>query len=368
MTVEVALLHRLPQPPRRVAVLRPGRMGDFLCATPALRALRHALPGAEIIFIALPYAEELVARSRVLDRFACFPGFPGIAEQFFEARRCTSFLDAMQRQEFDLAIQLYGSGAYSNPFALLLGARFTAGFVSEGEGPGRLDAAYPWRPGLHEIRRLLEFVEFLGAPARGEQTEFPLWPQDHSAADLLLSEARPPLIGVHASAMDQTRQWPAERFAAAANLLQDEIGGTIVAIGGEPQQRDAHKVASLLHGPWLDLSGKTSVAVLGAVIARLNLLLTNDSGPAHLAYALGTPAVTIFGATQPEIWGPLTPAPARLLAHPVPCRPCGAPDCSIGYQCLAGVSAAQAAEAGLDLLRRSRYVPSPLSLWERGRG
>ena len=74
--VEEGLLHKLPHMPRRVAIFRPGRMGDFVCATPALRALRLAMPEAEITYIALAYSEELVERSDSLDRFALFPAFP----------------------------------------------------------------------------------------------------------------------------------------------------------------------------------------------------------------------------------------------------------------------------------------------------
>ena len=112
------LLARLPAPPRKVALLRASRIGDFLCATPAFRALRAALPGAQITMITLPLLQGLVARSPRLDRYVAFPGFPGIAEQFFDARRTLAFFAAMQAERFDLAIQMQGSGVYSNPFTL----------------------------------------------------------------------------------------------------------------------------------------------------------------------------------------------------------------------------------------------------------
>jgi ADP-heptose:LPS heptosyltransferase len=159
--------------------------------------------------------------------------------------------------------------------------------------------------------------------------------------------------------MDKTRTWPPDRFAQAAGRLQNAVGGTIVLLGGEPQREDAQAVARHLRGRSIDLSGRTTVPVLGAVISRLALLLTNDSGPAHIGYALGTPTVTIFGATEPEIWGPVTPAPARLLSHPIACRPCNSPDCSIGYRCLAAVSVDEVVEAGLELLSFAHPGPLP---------
>src|SRR5579883_612618 len=193
------LLARLPAP-RRVALVRVSRLGDFICATPAFRALRAALPEAEITLIGLPFARELVARSRQLDRFAPFPGFPGMAEQFFDARRAAAFLRRMQRERFDLAVQMHGSGVYSNPFTLLLGARATAGFVRPGDPSGRLDAALPLPDELPEIERLLALVTFLGAPAHGATPEYPLWPADHAAAERLLARLTRPLIRLHPAA------------------------------------------------------------------------------------------------------------------------------------------------------------------------
>src|SRR5437763_2445351 len=117
------LVSRLTEMPRKVVLLRASRIGDFLCSTPAFRALRMALPGAEISMITLPLLQELVTRSPHLDRFIAFPGFPGIAEQLFDARRALQFFQEMQDEQFDLAVQMQGTGSYSNPFMLLLGPR-----------------------------------------------------------------------------------------------------------------------------------------------------------------------------------------------------------------------------------------------------
>jgi hypothetical protein len=126
----------------------------------------------------------------------------------------------MQAEQFDLAIQMQGSGVYSNPFTLMLGARFTAGFIRPGDPPGRLDAALPFPEG-HEARRNLALLAHIGipigsaspeGPARdAARTEFPLWPADHTAAEECLAEAPRPWIGIHTSARDATRRWPVER-------------------------------------------------------------------------------------------------------------------------------------------------------------
>lgn len=357
MPLKSGFLARLPEPPRKVVVLRTNRIGDFILATPALRALRAALPRAQITFIGLPFLRDLVARTPHLDRFVEFPGFPGMAEQFFEAGKVLRFFAAMQDEAFDLAIQLNGSGVYSNPFVLMLGARWTVGWVRAGEGPGPLDAALPAPETGHEIDRVLSLPLFLGAGEQGRLTEFPLQQEDRQAADELLEGAAVPrasiLIGVHPGAREMTKRWPPQRFALAAAALQRRHGGLVLVVGG-PDEREiaaeTHAALAASRCPAVDLAGRTTLPALGALIDRMAVLLTNDSGPAHIAYALGTPAVTVFGGTDPSRWGPPLERRFVALTNPVSCWPCPhwvCPPEAAGYdrQCLDGISVDRVVDA-----------------------
>ena len=198
------LLCRLLHQPHKIVILRASRIGDFICATPAFRALRTALPEAEISLITLPMLQACAARLSYFDKIVLFPGFPGIAEQFFDARRTTRFFQAMQDEHFDLAIQMQGTGVYSTPFLLFLGAKVTAGFVRPGDSAGLLDAALPYPQQQHEVQTVLALTSFLGIPAQGEAIEFPLWPQDRLEAQALLAGAQPPFIGLHPAARDRS--------------------------------------------------------------------------------------------------------------------------------------------------------------------
>jgi ADP-heptose:LPS heptosyltransferase len=351
------LLARLRPAPRKVGLLRASRLGDFVCATPAFRSLRRALPDAEIVLAALPAMAPLVARLPHLDRIIPFPGAPGIAEQLFDPAQMDRSYSLGQAEKFDLVIQMHGSGVFSNPIALGLGGRVTAGFVRPGEAPGGLDAGLPFPAGLHEVQKLLELCRFLGAESAGEKLEFPIWVEDAGAADELLAPAEPPLIGVHAGAEAVTKRWDPRRFARAAARLSTSLGGTVVLLGAEAGGTDDPLQSESAGAKVVDLRSRTSIPVLGAVISRLAVLLTNDSGPAHIAYATRTASVTIFGGTSPSEWGPGDRCRHRVLAHPVECRPCDFQTCPIGYECLRRITVeevVQAAELALKSTRQDR--------------
>ncbi|MGI0486670.1 glycosyltransferase family 9 protein [Pantanalinema rosaneae CENA516] len=309
------LLDHLPQVPKKVVLVRASRIGDFVCATPAFRALRHALPTAEISLVAMPFMAELVERSPHLDRLIAFPGFPGMAEQFFAADRVLTFLQQMQAERFDLAIQLHGSGVYSNPFTLMMGAQTTAGFIRPGDAAGCLDAAFPMPEHWHEIRRVLAIVNFLGIPSCGEELEFPLASTDRQVAAQLLTNLADPLIGLHPTAGDVSKQWSVDRFIQVGRRLQQRCGGTVVTIGSQASWQLAEQVTQGIGQTAVNLAGKTSLSVLGAVLDHLSVLITNDSGPAHIAYARQIPTVTLFGHTQPEVWGALRSTPQVRHCH-----------------------------------------------------
>ncbi len=347
------LLHRLPDPPRKVVIVRASRIGDFICATPALHTLRKALPGAEISLIGLPFVRDLAERSPSIDRFIEFPGFPGMAEQFFDARRALGFFRRMQAESFDLAIQMNGSGVYSNPFTLMLGARVTAGFVRPGDSPGRLDAAFPFPERGHEVDRLLALVSFLGASPAGTAMEFPLLDSDHNAARRLVQQWDHPLIGLHPSAREATKRWSPDRFAQVGDLLQKHHGGTIVLIGSSEERELTEYVARRVTTSCLNLAGQTSLGVLGAVIKRMSVLVTNDSGPAHIAYALRTPTIAIFGGTDTSRWGPPNSWQFRVIVNRVACWPCDYSECPVGYKCLEGITVNQVVSEAEQILGTS---------------
>jgi ADP-heptose:LPS heptosyltransferase len=149
-----------------------------------------------------------------------------------------------------------------------------------------------------------------------DQTEFPLGDADHRAAKELLSNLSRPLIGLHPAAADAYKCWPPDLFAAVGKALQQTYGGTLLVLGNQDSWALAQSIVDEVGERAVNLSGHTALPILGATIARLSILVSNDSGPAHIAYALHIPSVTLFRQTDPVIWGPLPTNPS-LSCHRV---------------------------------------------------
>ena len=291
-------------PVRRIAVLRALFLGDVLCATPALRALYHRFPEAEITLIGLPWAAELVDRLPYLHRLDPFPGYPGLPEVAVDPEPTAAWLAAARTTPFDLAIQMHGSGQISNGFVSDLGARLTLGYRSGRDD--RLTAALPWVEEEHEVRRWLRLVALLGASDESTTIDWPVTLHEQErAASLLAGLWDGPLIGLHAGAKDQARRWPPERFAALGDLLAERFGARIVLTGAASERAITGAVQAAMRAPVLNLTGETDLGVFAAVIAQLDLLVTNDTGASHLAAATGTRSVVLFGPSNPDQWAPL---------------------------------------------------------------
>jgi ADP-heptose:LPS heptosyltransferase len=295
----------------RVAIFRalPG-LGDFLCMVPALRALRGARPDVEVVLIGLREAAPLAARyNAYIDRFLPFPGFPGLPERRPDVRRLPGFLASVQAADLDLAVQLHGSGELTNPIVCLFGARRVAGHYRPGSPPADAARFLPWRHDASEIRRSLRLMAHLGWSSDDESLEFPLDAAgDEEIESLATGPAaatlRAPFACLHPGAASASRRWPASEFAEVGDGLA-RAGLEVVITGSEAERDLAKQVVQAMHAPALDLSGRTSLDGLGALLRRAAVLVSNDTGVAHLADALRVPSVVIFTDSSADRWGPL---------------------------------------------------------------
>ena len=340
-------------PIERIAVFRALVLGDLLCATPALRALKAAWPNAELMLIGLPGAQELAARLPQVDRFEPFCGFPGLPERRPDLDALPALITRLRARPADLLVQLHGSGGIVNPLLACFGARRVAGFVDPGEYCAEPALHTVWPRTGHEIARLLHLIDSLGLPRCGRHLDFPVQQQDRRA----LADAVPelglgaPIACVHVGAQLPSRRWLPERFAAVADRLA--AAGFRVVLTGTPDEAPLIRtVQQHMRSAALDLGGRTTLWTLGALLERARLLVCNDTGVQHVAAALGTPSIAVSSGADVARWAPLDATRHRVLWADAACRPCGHRECPTAHECARGVSVDAVVAAALALLRQ----------------
>lgn len=327
---------------KRVCVFRALQIGDMLCAVPALRALRTALPQARITLVGLPWARDFVSRfHRYIDDFICFPGAVGLPEQNPAAPAAAeTFYRCMTDGEFDLALQMHGDGRLSNEIVARFGARLAVGFCPSETGCLSEGRFIPYPVGDPEIRRLLRLISFLGLPLCGEELEFPITTEEQQRAEQLLQEhglRRHAYVCIHPGARAAARRWFPERFAAVADNLAKR-GLRVVLSGSADELELTRRVAKTMCSPSLNVVGVLTLGEMAALFAAARLLICNDTGVSHMAAALHVPSVVVFTGSSPQRWAPLDSVRHRVVSVSVPCRPCTHTECPIGHSCADGVT------------------------------
>ncbi|MEX5718975.1 glycosyltransferase family 9 protein [Geodermatophilus maliterrae] len=350
----------------RIAVLRANWLGDLVLTLPALAALRAAYPDAEMTYLGAPWHPDLMdGRPGPWDRVVVVPPWPGVrdapgaARDSAEVRR---FLAAQRREGYDLALQLHGGGGNSNPFVAGLGARVTAG--ARDTGAPALDRWLPYAHEQHEVLRCLEVVGLVGAAPVTLEPRLAVTPEDAAAAAGVLPPGPEPLVALHAGANDPRRRWPAASFAALAGVLAGE-GARVALVGsGDDDRRAADAIRAATAAPLIDLVGRLSLGALAGVLARCRLVVANDSGPRHLAEAVGTATVGVFLQRNLLNAGPLTRRRHRVaVSTGTDCPVCGTDQsrsrCGHDRSLVSGVPVATVLAAALDLLEDGGPAVSP---------
>ena len=310
---------------RRIVVLRANGLGDHVVAQPALAALRAAYPAATITLVASPPVVALLAgRPSAVDEVLAAPRVAGVRGEpgpdgppDDPPAVVEEFCAAMRERRFDLGVQLHGGGGNANPLLLRLGARVTAGSRAPGAAP--LDRTVPWTDFQHDLLRWLEVVSLVGAEPVGLRPRVAVTAADRAAAADALAgpgagaaDARP-LVAVHPGATDPRRRWPARRLGELGAALSAR-GARVVLVGGADDAAAVDDIRAGLGGAdAVDLVGRVSLSALVGVLERADLLVGNDSGPRHLAEAVGTATVGVFTRANLVDVAPLFRARHRVL-------------------------------------------------------
>lgn len=310
----------------KIAVVRANGLGDLIFALPALTALRAAYPAAEIVYIGKPLHKAFFAgRPGPVDWVVVAPISRGVREEpgcAEDPDKLAAFFERMQEEKFDLALQIHGGGRNSNPFVLKLGARLTAGTRTP-DAP-MLDFWVPYVYYQREILRWLEVVALVGATTERIRPKVAVLQSDLDEARTLLADEEQPFVVIHPGATDRRRQWPVERFAAVGDALA-ERGFAVYVTGTGDERRLVEAVVGSMRHPAHNLCDKVSIGGMVGLLKLASLLITNDTGPRHLAEAVGSRTVGIYWGPNVITAGAMTQRDHRpLLSWILQCPLCGA--------------------------------------------
>lgn len=308
---------------RRIAVLRANAVGDLVVALPALAALRRSYPQARISLLGREWhAAFLRERPSPVDEVIVLPDSLslGAADHWVQAG---CFLAQMQARRFDIAVQLHGGGRYSNRFIHAMGARVSAGLWVPGAQV--LDRILPYRQPHSEVLRLLEAVALVGASGCDVEPRLAVTAADHEEAAGALGDDGDtrPLLVLQPGCQDPRRAWPAEAFATVGDHFAAR-GARVVLNGTLAEAAILDRVRAAMAEPVLALAGQLSLGGLLGLLRRSRLLVSNDTGTAHLARAIDLPSVTICWIGNLATYGPMGSAhQAVALSWQLHCPRCG---------------------------------------------
>ncbi len=348
------------RPPQRLLVVDLDNLGDLLLATPAIRALRRRFPVATVDALVTDYAAPAwLGNPHLSEILTCEKSIAG-GSLWSRARLGWR----LRRRRYDLGVILEAHWGYAGFAALLLAVAGIPRRIGRDLGKHRdlLTDRVPVRQ-QHWVDAYLDVVGLVGAAPDGRGMDAAIRAEDSEAAALWAkahgADRPPPLVLFPGGNLHLiSRRWGAPGFAAVGDALGRGLSAPVVVIGGPQDATVVDEVVRLMTVPAVSAAGALSWGATGALLRGCRLLVTNDSGPLHLAEAVGAPTVAVFGPTDPAVFGPRH-APHAIVRVPLPCSPCirvgNFPPCPIEprEKCLLSVTPAMVLAAAEELLART---------------
>jgi heptosyltransferase I len=289
----------------RIALIKPSALGDIIHCLPLLTALRRRFPKAHLAWIVNRSYAPLLEGYPDLDEVIAFERGALRQGLWQSAQLMGGFLGRLRASRFDLVLDMQGL-LRSGFMCLASGAGRRVGLSSAREGArfAYTDVvSVPDVDNIHAVDRYLLAARALGCVSE-PLFHLPVPTEAQQAAARLLGEVARPLLLFAVGSRWVTKRWPPGHFAALGRRAQSLFGGTAVFVGGPEDKPLALAAAAELHGPTLDLTGQTSLPVLAAVLDQADVVIANDTGPLHLAVALGRPVVAPYTCTRVVLTGP----------------------------------------------------------------
>jgi lipopolysaccharide heptosyltransferase II len=330
----------------KILIRGPNWVGDAVLAIPAIKAVRERFSRAEITLLVRPWVAGLFTSAPFVDRVWSEEKPTGPAEWIRITRD-------IRVRKFDVALLLPNS--FESALMIFLGGiPRRIGYATDARRWMLTNAIAPRRGRQHQVQYYLELVKSLSASVDVPSIEVHATVEERRGARTLLNAEGIPcdrrfMVLNPGAAYGSAKRWHVDRFADVADTLAHELQLQVALIGSESEQPIAEQIRSRMKSPAAILTGRTSLETLIGVLAESSLMITNDSGPMHIAAALGVPTVAVFGSTDERVTGPWGPR-TRIVKNPVECSPCLLRDCPIDHRCMNGVTVEDVCNAAKNLI------------------
>jgi len=315
--------------PESILVMKLVAVGDLVAALPAVRVLRRRYPEAHLALLCTPRVRDIVEGNADLDQIVYYDVLgedAGVGGFFRLIRRLRS------RREWDWVVELDQRYRLTSILAYFLRPSVHAGFAISGQGrQGLFDVKVPYRTDCHEVDSFLDVAEAMGA--RREDLEcvpIAYSEEDRRAVDEFLARERLSasdfLVLIHpgTSGIAREREWPPARFAEVADWLVHRYGARLIFTGSGENMGVISDIRTKMTTPSSVAAGELSMKQFAALAERSRLMLSIDTGSLHVAAAMGTPVVALFGPSTPVKWGPFGSG-HKVVYKRIECSPCAKP-------------------------------------------
>ena len=326
---------------KRILIVRTDRIGDVLLSTPVIKAVREKYPQAFIAMIVSPYAKDIVEGNPYLDQVILYDK-EGKHKSW---SRTIKFARNLDKKRFDLAIILHPTNrvhllTFLAGISRRIGYDRKSGFLLTDRITHTKE-----RGEKHELEYNLDLLRDLEIGVEDKNLFMPIKKESEEWVDDLFKQegikADDKLLAINPAASCPSKVWPPERFAEVADKLAQKYGFKIVLVSSSKDLLIAQCIIKNIRSSVISLGGRTSVSQLASLLKRCSLFISNDSGPVHIASAVGTPVISIFGRKQkglsPKRWGPVG-AKDKVLHKDVGCIECLAHNCQKQFACLKAIS------------------------------
>ena len=343
---------------KRILIIRTDKIGDVLLSLPAVIAVREAFPDAYIAMMISPEAKDILAGNEYLNEVIIYDK----KIKHKNALNTLGFISQIRKKRFDIAIILH-STTRVNLIAFLSGIPARIGYAR-----GKMDLLLSEKLGYtkrfgekHEAEYCLDVLRYIGIDAKLSLPKLNIAEKDREKIKAMLEgcgvKEDYKIVIIHPGSSHVSRRWPVENFSKTADILVKDMGLHIVLISSQDpeQMRIAGEVRSLMKNEAIDLCGKTSVGELAALCKRAKLLISNISGPAHIASSVGTPVISIFSGKDkglgPVRWKCLG-SNSVYIHKDAGCAQCLLENCEKGFLCLRSITPEEVAEKAKLLMKK----------------